>query len=407
MIQISNKSKCCGCGACDNICPRNSISMKRDAEGFLYPEVDSSTCVNCGLCEKVCPILNKSERQDIISAYALQSLDKSIRFESASGGAFTGIANYVLKKNGIVYGVIFDEDMNVVHTKAETVHELGKMRGSKYVQSRVGHIFVDVKKELNADRWVCFSGTPCQVEGLSRFLGRKYEKLILVDLVCHGVPSPKVWEKYIREMETEQGKKIVQYSFRSKKTGYHDFGTEIVFEDATSIYTHDKGIDRDFMHVAFFNEICSRPSCHDCKFKTKARVSDFTIFDLWHLSEFYPTQEDDLGTTAVLVHTEKGVKLIENLDSENFLAPIDINKVIALDGNNIEFSMIPSTERSAFFADLDLLTCRELFLKYLQEKKKSEIAVIIKKMLKKLRIFEFAKKIFYEMKKQTYKKHLK
>lgn len=405
MIKIEQKTKCCGCEACAAVCPKQCIEMKADYEGFLYPQV-SAGCIDCGLCEKVCPIINPSDRMDVKKACALQIKDSNLRMESSSGGAFSAIANYVLQRKGTVYGVVIDEQMQIVHARAEFQEDLARMRGSKYVQSRIGDIYTRVKVDLDAGRKVLFSGTPCQVEGLLNYLRKPYDNLITADLVCHGVPSPKVWAKYIEYIEKKANSKIVSYSFRSKKTGYHDFGTEILFANGMELYTHDKGEEKDFMHIAFFNEICSRPSCHDCQFKTVSRRSDFTLFDCWHVSEFDKSMEDDLGTSAVFFHTDKSIELLKAVQDSVTYVEVDVKKITELDGNNVVYSMKPNAQRKGFFADLDVLSVDELQEKYLKPKKKNIGVVAVKQILRKMGIFEDIKQTVYKITKSSYKGRL-
>ena len=399
MIEIAKKIDCCGCEACKSICPKKCITMKADTEGFGYPFVNKRECIDCHLCEKICPILNKMERNKVINAVAFQHSNKEIRLESASGGAFSAIAEYVLERNGVVYGAIFSKTWEIEHTRIESTKNLYKMRGSKYVQSKIGNTYCQCKKDLQENRIVCFSGTPCQIEGLLNYLGDKFENLITIDLVCHGVPSPKVWSIYLADVEKKENATIAGYSFRSKKTGYHDFGTEILLSNGKSIYTHDKGVEKDFMHLAFFNELCSRPSCHDCAFKTLERRSDFTLFDLWHMSDFNAKYEDDKGTSAVFIHSLKGYNIIRELAQKHTVVEIDYQKAMELDGNNIEFSMIPNKRREEFFLDLDNLSIDELKVKYFSNRRVVNQSVVIKKMLKKIGIFNSTKKFVYTISK--------
>ena len=209
MIEIKDKKNCCGCSACYSICPKNCIEMKADREGFLYPKINKDLCINCGLCETVCPIINKVEEKVFEQeGYLVQNKDEKVREESTAGGAFTAIAKYVLEKKGIVFGVQYDENLNVVHSYVENEIDLKLYRNSKYVQSKIGKTFKQAKKFLDEDRWVCFSGTPCQIEGLKKYLKKDYNKLITVDVVCHAVPSPLVWEKYLEVQRKKYGNNI-------------------------------------------------------------------------------------------------------------------------------------------------------------------------------------------------------
>lgn len=204
MIKIIDKAKCCGCTACAEKCPKKCIEMKADEEEFLYPVVNEDECVNCGACDRVCPIQNPIEEvEHNQKGYLVQHKNDDVRLESTAGGAFTAIATVVIKKGGVVFGATYDNDFQVIHTYVEKEQDLYKFRNSKYVQSSVGKSFEQVKHFLLEDRWVCFSGTPCQIEGLNKYLGKKYDKLVLVDVVCHGIPSPLVWKKYL-EVQKEK-----------------------------------------------------------------------------------------------------------------------------------------------------------------------------------------------------------
>lgn len=205
MITITKKQDCCGCTACSNVCSKNAIKMVADAEGFLYPKINADLCNNCGLCEKVCPIINKvNETVTKQHGYVVQNKDSKVLKESTSGGAFTAIAEYVIKKGGIVFGAAFDNDFRVIHTSAESVSDLRKFRNSKYVQSDPNDTFRQVRSILKTGRLVCYSGTPCQIEGLKSFLINDYENLITIDVVCHAAPSPLIWEKY-KSLFTDEG----------------------------------------------------------------------------------------------------------------------------------------------------------------------------------------------------------
>lgn len=212
MIKVKDKSRCCGCEACVSSCPVQCIDLVMDKEGFLYPQVDVTRCIDCGKCEKVCPELVEAGEGKATGVYAAKNPDDEVRRASSSGGIFTLLAKYVLAENGVVFGARFDKDWNVVHDYTESKEGLGAFRGSKYVQSRTGETFKQAERFLKAGRKVLFSGTPCQIMGLKRYLRREYDNLLTVDFVCHGVPSPLVWRKYIEETLVRQDEKI---QFRS------------------------------------------------------------------------------------------------------------------------------------------------------------------------------------------------
>lgn len=215
MIEIKRKEECCGCNACANICPHKCIKMREDEEGFLYPYVDKTVCVDCKLCEKVCPVINVAEDLPFEQkAFLVQNKNSDVRRESTSGGAFTPIAEYVISKNGIVYGAAYDNDFNVEHIGTNNIEEISKFRNSKYVQSNTKYTFKEVKKHIENGRLVCYSGTPCQIEGLKTFLGKDYPNLITVDVVCHAVSSPLIWRKYVQMQKRKYGDKINNIMFR-------------------------------------------------------------------------------------------------------------------------------------------------------------------------------------------------
>lgn len=223
MIKIKNKAACCGCKACAAVCPKKCIKMVTDREGFWYPEVDQSACINCGKCERVCPVLNRKKRQPRKfgrKAYAAINTDPEIRFQSSSGGIFTAIAEAIIDRGGVVFGAAFDKEFAVRQVFAETKEDLAAFRGSKYVQSDMGDAYSSVLRFLQSGRIVLFSGTPCQIGALKSFLGKEYPNLITVDLICHGVPSPMVWEKYVRHRRSlDSDSQLRTVQFRDKERG--------------------------------------------------------------------------------------------------------------------------------------------------------------------------------------------
>ena len=222
MIYIDNPAECCGCGLCASSCSQNCIMMSSDEEGFLYPSVQSEHCIHCGKCEKVCPVRNKekTQRQSLKKAYAAFHRDKKIRFQSSSGGIFSAIAQEVIRQGGVVFGAAFNNAFEVEHIYVERVEDLSKLRGSKYVQSAMGETYKNVLNFLKSGRLVLFSGTPCQVSALKLFLNEKYENLITVDVICHGVPSPDVWKKYVNYRKRKDSRaELKEVYFRDKSGG--------------------------------------------------------------------------------------------------------------------------------------------------------------------------------------------
>lgn len=335
MINIKKKEDCCGCTACLNVCPVNAISMKIDEEGFEYPYINNNICVGCNKCEYVCPIKEKKGNVELLEAYAAQHKNNEILYHSASGGVFSAVGQIILNKGGIVYGACYDQNMKVIHSKAENVKELIKFRSSKYVQSSQDMIYVDIKRKLLENRWVCYSGTPCQVSGLKKFLEKDYPKLVTVDVVCKGVGSPEVLRQYVELLENKYRSRIKGMNFKRKTYGYHSSTMSVDFINGK---TYSCGGITDPMMRSFRANICLRPSCYNCRFKGTNRVSDLTIFDCWHYSNLSGKKDNDKGHTSVLVHSSKGKNILRLCENIMEIEPIDVNDAIKLDGtmvNNI------------------------------------------------------------------------
>lgn len=224
MINITDKIRCCGCNACIQCCPTQCITMRQDEEGFDYPIINTDTCIDCGVCEKICPIINHEEYKKPIKIYAAKNLNEKIRLDSSSGGIFTALAEDIICQGGVVFGVSFDQEWNAVHSYTECLEGLATFRGSKYVQSKIGFAFKEVKSFLKSGRKVLFSGTPCQIAGLKKFLIKDYPNLFTIEILCHGVPSPKVWQRYLDEKKAQfKCNDIRQINFRNKKNGWSQY----------------------------------------------------------------------------------------------------------------------------------------------------------------------------------------
>lgn len=319
MELVQNKAQCCGCTACKSICPKQAIEMIEDEQGFLYPEINKEKCIDCGLCKKICfyqsgyKVLD--DHLDRIETYAVKHKDLKIRIASRSGGIFTALSDEILNQNGIIYGVGYEKGFRVCYKRAETKEQRDEFRGSKYVQSEVSDIFKQVKSDLNAGKKVLFSGTPCHVAGLAKFIRNK-ENLFLVDIVCHGTPSPKVFKDYIRFLEKKYGGKVEQFDFRDKSFGWNTHIESFVINKekiAKTIYT-----DLFYKHIMF------RESCYNCQFTNLNRPSDITIADCWGIEKNRPDVNDNKGVSLVIVNTEKGKKLYENIIFEIEQYEVDI-----------------------------------------------------------------------------------
>lgn len=384
MIEITDKSECCGCWACSNVCPTHCIEMQADDEGFHYPIVDKEKCIDCGLCEKVCPILKTKLGNEKPQSFVIQHKDADIRRHSTSGGFFTAISYWAIEKGGVVFGAAFDADMTLRHSYSETLEGCAKFRGSKYVQSLIGETYMQAKDFLNQGRWVVFSGTPCQIAGLHGFLRRKYEKLVTVDLVCHGTPSPRLLSRYLAYHESVVGSRSVSYLSRDKHYGYDYSTATIEFEDKDK--TYHRGKDSDMMLRFYFANLCSRPSCYHCHFKTLERCSDFTIFDCWDAPSVSPIF-DRSGATNLFIHTPNGKNIFEALKKNLKVAESEINSIIERDGVMI-FNHVPENpRRKDFFHDLNTMPIESVEKKYLDCSALKKLLSVIKPFMYKFGVF--------------------
>ena len=385
-IDITSKEDCCGCTACKSICPNNAIKMVRDEEGFLYPTIDATKCINCGLCKKVCPILKKQTSNDFKQVgYIFQNKDENTRKESTSGGFYTAIGEYIIKKGGYVYGASYDENFVVKHTCAKDILELKKFRKSKYVQSNQNEVFKEIKERLDSNHLICYSGTPCQVAGLKSYLNKDYNNLVLIDIMCHSVPSPLVFEKYKEYiLKKMNAKKILDIDFRDKSKYGYKYSMMTVLTDNGK---YSQGIDTDPYLRAFFSDYSVRPSCYNCKFKTQKRVSDITIWDCFNISEIEKNFDDDKGTTRLLIQSQKGLDIIKSL-SQNNIKEIDVN-ILTSNVKEMLQSVNYNSGRTAFFKDINK---KSLFDDYFPKNIKTRLNSCIRKFLSITGTYTFIKK---------------
>lgn len=343
MIQIVDKKDCCGCSACVQKCPKQCILLKEDSEGFLYPEVDKSICIDCGLCEKVCPIIQHNEETIPLKILASYNLNESERIESSSGGIFTLLAKRILELGGVVFGGTYDNNWNIVHQYIESIDELSKLRGTKYVQSNIGKCFIQVESFLKEGRQVLFSGTPCQIAGLRHFLKKTYDNLYLIDVLCHGVPSPGIWKEYLKEEAqslyerstptTINGKTSISSSidykelirdvkFREKGIGWKKYRFVL---NLTKVSTEGKensvlvsDVTKNLYLQGMLNHLFIRPICHSCPFREQRSQSNITLGDFWNIEYTDSRFADDKGTSMILINDDKGIKLWDSIDKQTF-----------------------------------------------------------------------------------------
>ena len=341
---LADHTHCTGCGACMSACPRDAISMARDHEGFSYPVIDTSRCVRCGHCADICPILHPETRREHFPAvYAVWNRDDKIRRDSTSGGAFSAIADYVLEGGGVVFGAALDSHQHLRHTACFRKEDLWRLRGAKYVQSDLGNTFREIREALKT-RQVLFTGTPCQVDGLYRFLGERPENLITCDIVCHGVPSPGVWEDMARLIEKRKGRELQTVRFRNKVTGWKDSHFTAIFSDGT---VDTAPLFRTEYGRAFGKALFLRPSCHHCPYASMDRPGDFTMGDFWGLRADELPDQQEKGISLLLVNTPHASHVFDQLPVAH--TPFPAERAIA--GNPRLASPMPQPpERAAFFA---------------------------------------------------------
>ncbi len=347
MAHLCERDLCTGCTACASVCPYGCIAMERDEEGFVRPVVDEKRCVDCGLCAKVCPVLSSPDKHGMPAAYAAQNKAEAVRSSSTSGGVFTLLAGHILDGGGVVFGAAYDDEFRVAHTAIDSPDQLPRLRGAKYAQSDVRGVFPQVKALLEQGRKVLFSGTPCQVAGLRSFLSQEYDNLLLVDLVCHGVPSPAVWERYLswRSAKSGDGGTPESVNLRCKDTGWSTYSADIRWPSGKA-YTASNRED-PFLR-AFVGDLCLRPSCHRCSCKGLTRCADFTLGDYWGVWDQVPAMSDNRGTSIVLVHSDKAKALWERLAPAMTLQPVDARRCMEQNPAALQSAKQKAEERAVF-----------------------------------------------------------
>lgn len=359
---VINKEECTGCMACKNACPKNAIEIQENSKGFLYPKINKEYCINCGICQKVCPVKNKLEENKFeIEVYACRNKDESIRLKSSSGGIFTLIANYILKQNGVVFGAAFNEKFEVVHQWIDTKDGLEKLRCSKYLQSKIGDSYKAAKKFLDEGRKVLFTGTPCQVEGLLAFLNKDYDNLYTQDIICHGVPSPKVWRKYLEYKKSIHNGTPKKVNFRKKDIeGWSSYYVNFTFSNKEeNVY-----FKKDAYMKLFLKNFDLRDTCYACNFKKEKRKSDITVADFWGINNVRPEMNDEKGTSAVLVNSSKGKELFDNIKEYMEYTKENIEDIKKYNPSFIKSSDY-NEKREEFFVDIEKEKFEKIVKKYL------------------------------------------
>ena len=358
---------CTGCMACISACPYHAIKETIDNEGFTRPEIIDSLCRKCQICSKVCPQLTtvkrKPEYQDV---YACWSKDTNIRRNSSSGGFFSEISKAIINEKGIIFGAAI-ENTNVIHLSIEKENELYKLQGSKYVQSKVTYIYNQVKEYLENGRKVLFSGTPCQIAGLYNFLSKEYDNLTTIDMVCHGVPSPKVYNSYIKYLENKTKSKVKGILFRDKDKSWTYFNIKVLFENGN---VYKGGYFSDPYIIGFLKDIFLRPSCHHCTYANTNRISDITIADFWgYIPRKKEEQNDDKGISLIIINTKRGKAYLDKCSTSLSLYKRSIDEAIS--GNKCLSQSYPKPDnRNQFWKDYNSMNFDQIVEKYFYYDKK-------------------------------------
>ena len=367
--------ECCGCSACYAVCPKSAVSMQENEKGFLHPVV-SDDCIRCGLCARVCN--TEDTFHTVMNAYIGNLKEKDKLSQSQSGGAFSAAAEAILQRNGVLYGAAMDEHLEAVHIRADSRKTLARIKGSKYIQSRMEHIFLSVEQDLNEQRTVLFSGTPCQVSGLYKFLKHKktdLSNLYTADLICHGVPSVLVWRDLLKYYEKKHSSRITQAVFRSKSAGGWDSNIGVyTFENGQTISTPD--------YAKLFGSLLSlRNSCYQCRYARKERIGDITIGDAWGIRQKNPECYDKNGVSLLLLNTPKAQALFPEISG--FMSLKEVNYQDYLQGS-LKHPAKPNRNAEEFWNDYRNRNFSYVFQKYAKNHILLNWKYVLKKLLRKI-----------------------
>lgn len=344
MIVLSKKKDCCGCEACVQACGHKAIFLATDEEGFWYPQVDTDKCVDCGLCNKVCPILNVAEEYEPTQLVAAVNPNEVQLNTSSSGGVFVELAKATISRSGVVFGATFDDQWNIVHSKATTIEELEPLKRSKYVQSKIGTTYIAIKELLQEGGEVLFVGTPCQAAGLKNYLRKPYDNLLLVEIACHGAPSPEVWKHYLSEITA--GNKITHISFREKiPFGWHRYGLRVMGENNKALWEGHHN-ESAFLQ-GMINNLTLRPSCYDCKFKGGNSRADLKLADFWKVEQMLPALNDNKGVSLIYTYSDKGAMAMQGLSLSFHNIPAVYIPTLMADSKKL--TTLPANKRAEFF----------------------------------------------------------
>lgn len=384
MKNIANvKNKCVGCRSCEQVCPQKCITLEPNREGFLYPRIEEKACIGCGMCLKACPTENTAEhRHQPQSVWAFKNNDEKQIMKSASGGAADVASEIILSQNGVVYGAAYDENLVVRHIEVTDKTSKCRLQSSKYVQSDLNQCYSKAKKALQDGRLVLFTGTPCQIAGLYAYLGGDQPGLYTLDLICHGVPSPKLFAKYLQYQEQKMKDKILQMNFRSKaKRGW---GTQYLLRTATKTKTNILALDRYGKH--FMAGDCYRECCYQCAYANTNRVGDITVGDFWGIFQSHPEFASEKGISSVFVNTDKGMQLFEQMKKYAQIIPASIQEGMTKQGN-LQHPTVRPPVRDSFYENIDAedyIDTLRVGLE-LKERLKASIPPQVLRLVKKMR----------------------
>ena len=386
MIKITEKSQCCGCNACGDVCAHKAITFIQDEEGFLYPHVDTSLCTDCGLCEQVCPQLhvNELKHNDMEKPICFGANNRNIetRFNSTSGGAFSALAEEMYRRGGYVGGAINDEKWHVCHFISNNSEDLQRIRQSKYSQSDAQGFYKQVQSLLKQGEHVLVCGTPCQMAALRRFLRKDYDNLIIVDFICKYIGSPLFTEKYLEYQQNRIGSPITYFKYKDKERGWRSLTKRIDFKNGKSIYAGPQ--DNDIASIAFHSNLIGRPSCYECPFKGFPRMSDITLADFWGCENYeqYKELDDNIGTSAVLCNSNKGLEYFNSVQGSLKSVPAELEHILPGNRHLVDPAPKPSEKRTLFLRDLNNEPMEQIVAKYCTEEEQTPKKLSFKKKLK-------------------------
>ena len=328
IIRISH-DECTGCMMCGDVCSKEAIEFKME-KGFWFPTVDEDKCVNCSLCYNKCPVSpekNQSHENNVIRCFGAKTKDESIRYNSTSGGFFSALANNWIKKGGIVVGAEYGEEQEIKHVVVSELEGVEKLRQSKYAQSNTEGVYKQIKQLLINGQSILFCGTPCQVAALKSLVGETYDNLLTMDFVCLGICSPLVYRRYLQMMERKYKSKVKRVWFKDKRTGWRNVGTSVLMENGKEYYRISS---HDLFMVSFIRDTLSlRKSCHSCKFRNLHHSSDITIGDFWGVEKINKQIDDNMGVSAILVNTEKGLCNFESIKENLTYFETNVDAIVA------------------------------------------------------------------------------